>query len=218
MRPNPPERLRSVVERCEPRLLRSGAFADLTLDGILHVTGTADADRLYVRTRNHRVHVDLNGQTLSFPLGQVDHLEIDNGAGDDRTFLGGTNEPCYAFAGTGNDFIMGGGSDDTLTGGAGKDSISGAAGADRLSGSGGHDLLAGEGGNDRLYGGAGNDVLSGGSGADRLWGDSGSDYLAGQGEADRLYSDDGERDTLEGGGGDDTAVRDLIDLSDAENG
>jgi Ca2+-binding RTX toxin-like protein len=214
----PPQPTRPHIEPCDPRILLSNDFANLTPDGVLHVRGTSAADLLYVKTQNHLVRVELNAQTLTFTLGLVEHIEIDNGAGDDRTFLGGTNEPCYAFAGDGNDFIMGGGANDTLTGGAGKDSISGAAGDDRLSGSGGHDLLAGEGGNDRLYGGAGNDTLSGGSGNDRLWGDTGSDYLAGQGNADRFYADDGERDTIEGGGGTDMAIQDEIDLSDAENG
>ena len=73
-----------------------------------------------------------------------------------------------AYAGAGNDSLIGADKDDELYGEEGND---------RLVGNGGDDRLYGGEGEDYLYAGAGNDMLSGGQGADRLHGGAGADVF-----------------------------------------
>nr|WP_290429085.1 hypothetical protein [Caenimonas aquaedulcis] len=114
---------------------------------------------------------------------------------------------------------------DTLTGTTDGETMCGLGGEDRLDGAAGNDSLAGGAGNDTLLGGAGDDSLDGGAGYNVIAGGEGSDLIQGGANADRIYSasitpdysppyfglagvppllDTGaERDTIDGGGGDD---------------
>jgi hypothetical protein len=105
--------------------------------------------------------------------------------------------------GSGNDLIVGSDADNSVSPGDGNDTVLGGVGDDSLDGDGGDDWLIGEEGNDRLTGGPGQDLMEGRNGNDT--------FVAAQ---------DGERDTLEGGAGTDTA--DSVDLrldvvNDVEN-
>jgi Ca2+-binding RTX toxin-like protein len=80
-----------------------------------------------------------------------------------------------------------------------------------LVGGDGNDLLmadAGFNGPESMQGGAGNDTLIGGSGNDTLIGGPGRDSMIGNGGNDLFFAKDGQRDTLDGGSGFDTASRD----------
>jgi hypothetical protein len=78
--------------------------------------------------------------------------------------------------------------------------------ADTLRGSSQADRIFGLGGNDKLYGLAGNDVIVGGTGKDLMVGGPGND---------RLEARDGERDTVQCGPGNDTAIVDTVDVVSA---
>lgn len=82
------------------------------------------------------------------------------------------------------------------------DKITGTRGGDRLYGLGGNDVIKGLAGDDCLYGAAGKDRLTGGAGKDRIYGGSGNDVIAAK---------DGTKDTVNCGGGRDTAKVDRID-------
>lgn len=120
------------------------------------------------------------------------------------------------------DFIVGKGGDDTLFGLAGNDSLLGGSdfnqapdskGNDTLFGGAGDDVLNGDGdilkenGNDKLFGQAGNDRLNGGRGIDFLSGGAGDDILDGR---DVGAGSRGDKDTLEGGIGNDTYYVDSL--------
>jgi hypothetical protein len=127
----------------------------------------------------------------------------------------------------GNDVICGFGGNDVIDGAGGLDVIDGADGDDRVNGGSGNDeLLLGLRGNDRLNGNGGDDRASGGAGDDRVRGSSGKDFLGGgSGDdrltggkdrdrirgglgADRINARDRTRDTVNGGGGLDSATVD----------
>jgi uncharacterized delta-60 repeat protein len=80
--------------------------------------------------------------------------------------------------------------------------VIGGAAADRITGTSAANVFYGNGGNDLIYGRGGNDRLYGGPGQDRLYGEDGNDTL---------FSRDGIKDSLDGGGGTDSAQRDAID-------
>jgi hypothetical protein len=78
----------------------------------------------------------------------------------------------------------------------------GTAKPDLLRGSSLADRIFGLGANDRLYGFAGNDLIVGGPGKDKMFGGPGND---------RLEARDGQRDLVDCGPGNDTAIVDKID-------
>lgn len=84
----------------------------------------------------------------------------------------------------------------------GNDVLRGTSRNDQLYGLGGADVLSGLAGHDLLDGGRGNDRLVGGPGRDRLVGGPGDDSIS---------SVDGQRDSVDCGGGRDTAVIDRLD-------
>ena len=213
---------RMPVENLEERRLLSASLDG----GVLTITGTANADRVFVATVVDRVYVvestitpgqDGAGPTItttrsSFARADVHSIEANMGAGNDRVVIGdnrfffrsGTPIPATLNGEAGNDYLVGGAGDDTINGGDG------------------NDVLIGDGGNDTLNGGAGNDFMSGGGGNDTLNGDSGDDTLLGGSGDDTLNGDDG-RDRLDGGRGADVlhggAGNDLlfsVDFSDKD--
>ncbi|WP_071516384.1 calcium-binding protein [Geitlerinema sp. PCC 9228] len=83
----------------------------------------------------------------------------------------------FAFAGEGNDILLGGSGVDVLSGNDGDDSIFG--GQDE-------DILNGDDGNNIIFGGQQRDVINGGNGNNLLSGDLGEDTLTGGGGEDRF--------------------------------
>jgi hypothetical protein len=96
-------------------------------------------------------------------------------------------------SGSGDDLIVGSDDDNSVSAGEGNDTVVGGLGNDSLDGEGGDDWLIGEQGDDRLTGGPGSDLMEGRSGDDTF------------------VAEDGERDTLDGGAGTDTA--ETVDVS-----
>jgi hypothetical protein len=156
---------------------------------------------------------------------------VDGGAGNDQLF-----------GDDGNDKLIGAAGADVFNGGAGTDTadyskykaaltitidnnandgasgegdnvktdvenVLGGSGSDKITGSSANNVLKGNSGNDQLFGGVGNDVLEGGRGHDQLFGQDGADLLKGK---------DGEKDTLDGGAGADTAEADVTPKSVAD--
>ena len=85
--------------------------------------------------------------------------------------------------------------------------IVGTQAADVLRGTSRRDVICGLGGNDVILGGKGNDVIYGGPGADTLNGGRGNDTLRGGPGNDTFQAREGRRDLVEGGRGNDLAVR-----------
>jgi Ca2+-binding RTX toxin-like protein len=111
--------------------------------------------------------------------------------------------------------------DDVFTGGPGTDRFEGNGGNDTIHGAGGDDFLQGDGGDDKVFGDAGNDKVEGTYGADTVDGGAGTDQLYGDiagcsvfcsVDTDVLLARDGERDTVDCGGGADTAQVDQLDV------
>jgi Ca2+-binding RTX toxin-like protein len=125
-----------------------------------------------------------------------------------RCTIVGTQAPDVLRGTRGRDVICGLGGNDTILGGGGADVIYGGPGADVLDGGAGNDVLRGGAGDDELVGRSGDDLLDGGEGRDRLTGGTGRDTLLGGGGNDMLFAQDGRADTVDGGGGRDTAIVD----------
>jgi Ca2+-binding RTX toxin-like protein len=142
----------------------------------------------------------------------TDHLDGDDGA----DYLDGGGHDDSVFGDAGNDILRGGYGNDRLIGGLGDDDLNGGGGNDEIRGAAGDDVLRGGNAADRLFGGTGDDVLLGGNGPDVLEGSSQNDVLHGGAGADDLDGGPGtdllfvseypDRDTMDGGDGDD-AVR-----------
>lgn len=81
--------------------------------------------------------------------------------------------------------------------------LAGGAGDDTIIAKCGNNTIVGGAGNDLLVGGPGNDVIIGGPGQDRILGGKGSDTI---------IADDGEKDVIDCGPGNDSAVVDSIDV------
>jgi len=79
----------------------------------------------------------------------------------------------------------------------------GNGGKDILTGSNQADGLIGGDGDDTLYGNAGNDIFLGGAGKDKLSGGAGNDTI---------YAADNEKDTIDGGTGANTIIKDNFDV------
>jgi len=84
-----------------------------------------------------------------------------------------------AYAGAGNDTIIGGFGFDVLLGGPDNDYIDGRRGDDQIWGEAGVDALFGDDGIDLILGGADGDVIHGGNGIDSLFGEGGNDTIFG---------------------------------------
>ena len=127
------------------------------------------------------------------------------GDGRSETIWGTVGRRTTAFAGEGNDTLLGDTGAEFLSGDGGNDSIRGGAGADTVLGGTGNDTLDGGDGRNLIDGGAGADRLTGGSDADTLLGGEGADTLTGNtfffsGAGDRLLGGGGD-DSITGGGG-----------------
>jgi Ca2+-binding RTX toxin-like protein len=127
-------------------------------------------------------------------------VTADLGGGDDDWKDAIISYPQLISGGEGADTIETSGSNDTLSGGPGNDSLSGGLGDDVLDG--------GE-GDDTVDGWAGNDQVTGGPGRDTLLGDGSTAYPHGN---DTILARDGETDSVNCGGGADSAQVDAADV------
>ncbi|WP_245965223.1 Hint domain-containing protein [Paenirhodobacter hankyongi] len=140
----------------------------------------------------------------------IDHNDAilpGDAANDDRVLAGAGNDTVYAGVGDdtvwgdlGNDSIFGEAGDDSLIGGEGKDTISGGAGNDTIEGGNDADVISGGAGNDDVDGGEGDDVIT--TGPDGL-----ANYAPDRGYPGLFPGDTdpgNDRDTVYGGGGNDT--------------
>jgi len=151
-----------------------------------------------------------------------------NGAYDEGEAVQTGTEANGAYAGLGDDLVIGAGGADTLGGGTGNDTLIGGDGNDTfyggpneatnnslndviMAGNGddfagagsGDDSVEGGAGDDTLFGAAGSDTINGGDGADEIFGGSGDDMIDGGGGGDEIFNSSGN-DVVSGGAGDDT--------------
>lgn len=195
-------------------------------NGVLHVTGSASADRM--TTANFALNI--NGAAGNdYLVGSWWSDTLEGGDGDDNLHggsggdaLSGGEGADVIRGGYGYDTISGGGGSDriwgndfsdTINAGAGDDWASGGKGSDHVNGDVGRDTLVGSKGYDHLDGGDGDDRLLGGADADTVTGGAGNDVVKGNSGNDRVSGDDGD-DTVLGGSGNDTleggAGRDVL--------
>jgi Ca2+-binding RTX toxin-like protein len=173
-----------------------GVRNDTGLGGDTYVGGPG-TDHLWLDAHGNGVTISLNGVADDGSSGEGDNV------GADIEDIDGT---------AGNDVFTGSPGPDGFSGGFGNDEIHGGGGDDHLYGGGGDDRIFGDAGNDKLEGANGADTIDGGSGTDQLYGDIGSCSISCSFDADTLLARDGERDTVDCGGGADSAQVDAVDV------
>lgn len=226
------EVVRCAIEPLASRLLLSADLKGATL----RIEGTPGDDSIVVSLHQRYINLmvaNVNGAQRYFALGDVGHVAVLAGAGNDNVVIDAALDPLQINSWiegqdgndtiTGNgwaDTLRGGAGDDSLIGGAGNDRIDGGDGSDRLIGERGNDTLSGENGEDNIRGGGGRDSISGGDQADIINGDAGSDSIDAGGGADvirggndpdsilagtgnDLIKEAGPNDTVNGGDGND---------------
>ena len=167
-----------MFESCQP--LESRRLLSVTLDdGVLTVTGTDLDDQLGVGRSPTMIVVNDNGTSSEWDPALVDSIVVNGLSGND---LIGVMRPVHKPL--------------TANGGEGNDALRGSLGRERLNGDAGNDRLFGGGGGDLLDGGADNDIIVGGAGPDRMLGGDGDD---------RFDAVDRDKDTVDGGAGEDWA-------------
>ena len=144
------------LNSCEPKA------ANLS-GGVLQLEGSLLDDVITLTLNNDnpadpQIVVDNNGLMESFPVDDIDFIEINSLDGADNV----TIDPLIVV----DSHIIGGPGNDTLLGGGGHDQINGDADSDTLEGGPGDDTV---------FGGAGDDVINSHGGADILLGEAGSD-------------------------------------------
>jgi Ca2+-binding RTX toxin-like protein len=184
------------------------------------VAATINSQTLYFNTSSvAAIVVDLaNGSNVVTIGATMPPATVNGGSGND--YIVGNNSYGDAFYGNaGNDTLLGGSGEDSLYGGKGNNLLYGDAGNDYLvvgtgnstvNGNKGDDTIVAGTGNDSLMGGQGNDVINGGTGNDTMLGGVGNDTItAGPGNNsiygaagdDTIYARNGFVDTIDGGGG-----------------
>jgi uncharacterized delta-60 repeat protein len=219
-------RLENDVNDGLPPSATNTVSADLTVDRVLNIVGTAGRDVIVLHTAvdplaGNSIKVTVNGGvTKTFPVAAVRSILALAGEGDDAVdareldtiVTPGVDFPVTIDGQGGNDTLVGSYGRDRITGGDGKDKIhgwvgndwlSGNAQSDRVGGGESDDLVLGNGGRDFLDGGNGDDSMFGGDQPDTLIGGAGNDSMLGEGGHDRIFGDAGV-DWLSGGGGNDT--------------
>jgi Ca2+-binding RTX toxin-like protein len=161
--------------------------------------GGPGTDQLLLDAHAPGVAISLNGAADDGRSGEGDNV------GSDIEEIDATD---------GNDSFTGSAGNDGFYGRIGNDTIHGAGGDDNLRGAGGDDSIFGDGGNDKLEGSTGADTVDGGSGSDQMYGDQANcvGVFICTPDPDTLRARDGERDTVDCGGGADTADVDDIDV------
>lgn len=199
---------------------------------------TAGIQKIIIWAGNGNDTIILGKVTIPAEIhGSAGNDTISAGGGNDTLF--GESGLDYLFGSDGRDLLSGGTNGDNMLGGGGVDTVDyksrtkdlhiglGTAADDGeagegdnvrtdieivISGSGNDYIMTNSGRSVQFYGGAGNDTLVGGSGNDILDGEAGNDLLMGQGGADIFQSKDGGLDTINGGGGADSATSDPSDV------
>jgi len=159
--------------------------------------GGSGADRLWLDGHASGMNISIDGQPNDGSSGEGDNV------GSDIEEIFGTVH---------NDVFMGSAGADSFAGDGGNDEIHGAGGNDDLYGGPGDDNIFGDAGADKLQGASGADRVDGGSGIDQINGDRASCTFTCSFDADQLFARDGEQDTVDCGGGADTAVVDQLDV------
>ena len=200
----------------------------------LEVFGSDSTDRIELLDASSSTQFALrqNSRTFTFSRSAISKIHIRAFAGNDVVTAAQGMPALLIEAGEGNDTVSGSSNADSIYGNAGADLLSGSGGKnyidggngnDRIFGGNARDTLVGSDGNDKLYGRGGDDRLEGGKGDDQLFGDDNNDTLLGNEGNDLLRGGNGNdllqgdnatapgRDTLDGGAGTDTAVRDTLD-------
>lgn len=108
----------------------------------------------------------VGGAGADYIDGGLDDDTLDGGSGDD-TLLSGFGDDSV-LAGDGDDSVNAGPGADTVHGGAGNDTIDGNSGDDSIRADEGDDLVYGGDGNDTIYGFEGSDTVLGGAGSDLI--------------------------------------------------
>ncbi|WP_149752902.1 calcium-binding protein [Rubripirellula obstinata] len=165
-----PRRLRG--ESLENRRVMAAAI-NLSSDGVLDISGDADANRVWVaQVSDQRLRVSIDGRHNDFDVAEVNLLRVQAGGGDDVVRIArNVDLPAQVFGGAGDDVLQAGSGPSWVQGGDGNDRLQGGAGVNILFGGAGHDRIFGGPANDYLIGGAGNDQLNGGAGDDWIFGD-----------------------------------------------
>jgi hypothetical protein len=217
-----PKKVSLQVETLEQRALMSVTAATLSPAGVLHVVTDSANNQVEIRETTPVPIINLanpgvraltrsgpiitvtdltrtNNNTYTFNRSEVQRIEVDMGAGNDR-LVSDASVPTLVRAGAGNDFVETGLANDIIFAGEGNDTVHA---------NDGDDIVHGEGGDDVLVGGNGDDTLNGNAGADALFGEAGNDILNGgdNAAANQLYGQAGDdmissfsRNDLVGGG------------------
>jgi len=177
-------------------------------EGVLTITGSNNADHLYVFATDGEVHVREVVQDVTLitvPVTDLQSIVVNAYGGDDWVTIDdqSINIKTFLRGGTGDDTLQGGRAGDKLYGDSGNDKLVGRGGNDMLDGGYGDDLLVGGDGDDIIHGRFGNDYLLGGAGNDWLLGGEGSDQMFGEAGKDLLVGGSGQN-LMDGGTGDDT--------------
>ncbi len=159
--------------------------------------GGGGADRLWLDGHAAGMTISIDGQPNDGSSGEGDNV------GSDIEEIVGTVH---------NDVFTGSAGPDNFAGGGGNDEIHGAGGNDDLYGGSNDDRVFGDAGNDKVQGASGADSVDGGAGSDQMYGDIASCSVFCSLDSDTMAARDGERDTVDCGGGADSAVVDQLDV------
>jgi len=140
------------LQPLENRSLPSAAVvANLSVFGVLRITGTAAAEDITVRQGDGSIWIDgidiIYGTTPyeSVAAESIRRIAINSLAGDDIIFMAAAGQevgvPTIVNAGNGDDWVYTGSGNDTLNGGYGNDLLFASAGSDALYGQPGNDFL-----------------------------------------------------------------------------
>jgi Ca2+-binding RTX toxin-like protein len=177
-----------MIETLESRRLLSVTFNSRA---IMFITGTAGND-VFTMEVSDQQEIQPNGDILMLPhviVRRNGNIEGDVAFNKIRKFvveLHSGNDKFAAIPRTGKKF--------TIDAGNGNDSVVGGSGNDFITGGNGNDTLTGLAAADSLDGGQGNDVVTGGDGNDEFH-----------------TGTDNERDTLNGGNGENIGFFDFMD-------
>jgi len=196
--------------------LSADQAADEVLDNqpITTTTCTPETTTKVVCPGSGNVKVDLGGgdDDVSFVGEGFDCFfayELNLGDGANELYLSNDCQDPL----TGPATVNAGSAPDILTGGSqGPFTFNAGGGNDSVYATPGDDNVHGGAGDDRLQGANGSDRIDGGSGTDQIYGDIASCTFLCSFGADTLFARDGEQDSVDCGGGADTAQVDQLDV------
>jgi Ca2+-binding RTX toxin-like protein len=182
-----------------------------TQGGILMGIGSGGDDSGNLAINNGNIVFTIDGQQMSFPMGQINGIQLQFGQGDDSLAIGAGIPPVNLTGGTGNITIMSANAGDTVIAGNGNDLLDAGTGTDGMfRGGAGQDTISGGGANTTLVGGSGNAMLvpaskhefiKGGAGSDTVVSSAGHDSIQGGAKSNIFLNGAGKKDTINGGSG-----------------